>query len=215
VAFIIQFEGLARVNVSLAALLIGLMPALVAVCARALGEPVGRKAWIGVAAATLGAGLIAGKPEGAGSPLGIGLTLVALLVFLVWLFVLKKTPPSPTPLGVPGVSVVVAAITVAPIAFLMDGAPKLDLTLGAWGAIIAQGVLSTLLSTALWQYGATRTSSAAAGVFINVEPIMGAVLGVTLFGDRLGWPLVVGGLLVLAGSFVVVLSEKPVQAMPA
>lgn len=44
---------------------------------------------------------------------------------------------------------------------------------------------------------------------------MGAVLGVALFGERPGWPLIVGGLLVLGGSFVVVLSEKPAPPTPA
>ncbi|HEY4029312.1 MAG TPA: DMT family transporter [Caulobacteraceae bacterium] len=101
VAFVIQFEGLAQVNVSLAALLIGLMPALVAVCARVFGEPVPKIAWIGVAAATAGAALIAGRPEGAGTPLGIALSLTSLLVFLGWLFVLKKTPPAASALAIP------------------------------------------------------------------------------------------------------------------
>jgi drug/metabolite transporter (DMT)-like permease len=215
VAFVIQFEGLAQVNVSLAALLIGLMPALVAVSARLLGEPVPRIAWAGVAAATAGAALIAGKPEGAGTPLGIALSLVSLLVFLGWLFVLKKTPPSPSPLAIPAVSMIVAALTVLPVALLMNGAPTLDLSPGAWTAVVGQGLLSTLVATIAWQYGSTRVSSAAAGVFINVEPVMGAVLGVTLFGERPGWPLVAGGLMVLGGSFVVVLNEKPTPPTPA
>lgn len=38
---------------------------------------------------------------------------------------------------------------------------------------------------------------------------------VILFGDRMGWPLAAGGLLILAGSFVVVLGEKPVPPTPA
>jgi drug/metabolite transporter (DMT)-like permease len=214
VAFVIQFEGLAQVNVSLAALLIGLMPALVAVCARLLGEPIGKIAWAGVAAATLGAALIAGKPEGAGSPLGIALSLASLLVFLAWLFVLKKAPPSPTALAIPGVTVIVAALTIVPIALVLDGPPRLNLSPAAWTATAGQGLLSTLLATAAWQYGSTRVSSAAAGVFINVEPVMGAVLGVALFGERLGWPLVAGGLMVLGGSFVVVLNEKPAPPAP-
>ena len=213
-AFVIQFEGLARVNVSLAALLIGLMPALVAVCARFLGEPIDRSAWAGVAAATLGAALIAGKPEGAGTPLGIALSLSALLVFLAWLFVLKKAPPSPTTLAIPGVMMVVAALTILPVALVMDGAPKLDLSPAAWAATVGQGLLSTFLATAAWQYGSTRVSSASAGVFINVEPVMGAVLGVVLFGERLGWPLIVGGVLVLGGSLVVVLNERPAPPAP-
>jgi drug/metabolite transporter (DMT)-like permease len=73
---------------------------------------------------------------------------------------------------------------------------------------VGQGVLSTLVATAAWQFGLTRVSSATAGVFINIEPVMGAAIGVLLFDDRLTLALVGGGLLILAGSFVVVLGER-------
>ena len=59
-AFMVQFEGLAGVTVTLAALLVGAMPALIAVAAHLMGERVSRASWTGVAAATIGAGLIAG-----------------------------------------------------------------------------------------------------------------------------------------------------------
>ena len=61
--------------------------------------------------------------------------------------------------------------------------------------IAVGGVVATLLATAAWQYGSARVGAASAGVFINIEPMMGAVLGVMLFGDHLTAALVVGGLL--------------------
>lgn len=207
-AFLVQFEGLARVSVTLAALLVGVMPALIAISARFLGEKVTAASWAGVAAATAGAALIAGKPEGAGSPLGVALSLGALLVFLAWLLVLRRAPPSPTPLGVTAVSIVVAAITILPLAFVMHGAPRLDLSPAAWAGIVGQGVLSTLLATAAWQFGSSRVGAASAGVFINIEPLMGAALGVLFFGDHLTLALGMGGLLIVLGSFAVVLGEK-------
>jgi drug/metabolite transporter (DMT)-like permease len=50
-------------------------------------------------------------------------------------------------------------------------------------------VLGTLLATAAWQFGSARVGSASAGVFINIEPLMGACVGVLLFGDHLTWAL--------------------------
>ena len=217
VAFLVQFEGLARVSVTLAALLVGVMPALIALSARFLGERVSGASWIGVAAATLGAVLIAGKPGGAGTPLGVALSLAALVIFLAWLFVLRKAPATAAPMAIPAVTVVVAAATILPIALVMHGAPKLDLSVGAWAGIVGQGVFSTLLATAAWQFGSARVGSASAGVFINIEPLMGAAIGVLLFGDHLTLALGVGGLLILVGSFVVVLGEKqtPPSELPA
>ncbi len=214
VAFLVQFEGLAHVSVTLAALLVGAMPALIAISARLLGETVNRITWVGVAAATLGAALIAGKPDGAGSPLGVALSLGALLIFLAWIVVMRRAPKASDGMAVPAVTVIIAAVTILPIALLMHGPPKLNLTPVTWGAIVAQGALSTLFATAAWQYGLARVGSASAGVFINIEPMMGAVLGVMLFGDHLTAALIVGGLMILAGSFAVVLGEKS-DATPA
>lgn len=208
IAFMVQFEGLAHVTVTLAALLVGAMPALIAISAKLLGEKVTRASWSGVAAATLGAALIAGRPDGAGSPLGVFLSLGSLLIFLAWLIVLRRAPKAPTPMAIPAVTVIVAAATVLPIAFLMHGPPKLDLSPVAWGGILGLGVLGTLLATAAWQFGSARVGSASAGVFINIEPLMGACVGVLLFGDHLTWALATGGLMIIAGSFAVVLGER-------
>jgi drug/metabolite transporter (DMT)-like permease len=214
VAFLVQFEGLALVSVTLAALMVGLMPALIAVCAWAMGEKVSRASWIGVAAATAGAALIAGKPGAAGSPLGIALSLGSLFIFMGWLIVIKRAPPARAAMAIPAVTVVVAALTVLPIALVMHGAPRLDLSLTTWMGIVGQGVLSTLLATAAWQYGASKISSAGAGVFINIEPLFGAAVGVLAFHDNLTLALLVGGALIVAGSVVVALGEKSAAPLP-
>lgn len=207
-AFMVQFEGLAHVSVTVAALLVGAMPALIAVSARLLGERVSRLSWSGVAAATLGAALIAGKPDGASSPWGVALSLGALFLFLAWLLTLRRAPKAPNPMAIPAVSIIIAAVTVLPIALFMHGAPKLSLSAPVWTAILAQGVLATLLATAAWQYGAARVGAASAGVFINIEPLVGAACGVILFGDHLTAALLAGGLLIIGGSLAVVMGEK-------
>lgn len=214
VAFLVQFEALAVTSVALSALLVGLMPAFIALAAPFIGEKVSRISWAGVAAATAGAALIAGKPDGAGTTLGVALAIGSLVIFLAWLLVLKRAPASPSPLAVPAVTVIVAALTLLPITFALHGPPRLDLSPGVWAGIVGQGVLSTLVATAAWQFGAARVGAASAGVFINIEPLMGAALGVALFGDRLTMALGLGGLMIVAGSFVVVLGEKAADPAP-
>ncbi|MDR3506421.1 MAG: DMT family transporter [Caulobacteraceae bacterium] len=196
VAFLVQFEGLARIDVSLAALLVGAMPALIAIAARIMGEPVSRLSWIGVIAAS------------AGAALGVALSLTALLLFLAWIIISRRAPKPPTNMAMPAATVIVAAAAILPVSFVLHGAPPLHLSAGAWAAIAAQGVFCTFLATAGWQFAAPRVGNATAGVFVNIEPLIGAVLGVSLFGDRLTLPLVLGGLLIITGSVVVVLGEK-------
>ncbi len=211
-AFEVQNEGLARSSVSLAALLVGAMPALIAIAARALGEPVSRLSWAGVAAATTGAALIAGRPQGAATPMGVVLSIIALFLFLTWLMILRRAPKPPTAMAMPAVTVIVAAATLVPISFALHGAPRLDLSPTAWSAMIGQGIFCTFLATAAWQFGAHRVGHARAGVFVNIEPLMGAAIGVALFGDHLTWALGVGGLCILAGSLIVVLGEEHTAA---
>jgi drug/metabolite transporter (DMT)-like permease len=208
IAFLIQFEGLAGVTVTLAALLVGAMPALVAVAAYLTGEMVTRTSWIGVAGATVGAALIAGKPGGAGTAAGISLSLLSLVVFLAWLLVSKRAPNTRSALAVPAVMLIVATATVIPLALALHGLPPIRLSPVAWSGIVGQGLLSTFAATAAWQYGAARVDSASAGVFINIEPLVGAVVGITLFHDPVGIPVLVGGFAIVAGSIIVVRGER-------
>ncbi|WP_420140522.1 DMT family transporter [Sphingomonas sp.] len=214
IAFLVQFEGLAGVTVSLAALLVGVMPALVAIAAWALGERVSRLSWAGVAGATAGAVLLAGKPDGAGTPLGIALSLLSLRICLAWRLVLMRAPATRSALAVPAVTLLVATAAVLPIALLLHGPPRLDLSATAWAGLIGQGLLATFVATAAWQYGAARVGSASAGVFINLEPLVGALIGIALFNDPAGVALIVGGLLIVAGSIAVVLGERGAAAAP-
>lgn len=212
IAFLVQFEGLAHVTVTLAALMVGLMPALIAVAAFLMREEVSRASWIGVIAATLGAILIAGKPEGAGTPLGIALSLGSLLIFLAWLLTLRRAPTGGSPMAVPAVTVIIATAVILPIALILHGAPPLRFSLAAWGGILGSGLLATLAATAAWSWGSARVGSAAAGVFINIEPLVGAIIGITVFGDHAGTALLAGGALIIAGSVIVVLGERNAPA---
>ena len=206
--FLTQFEGLARSSVTVAALLVGAMPALIAVSAAALGERIGPAAWAGVGAATLGAALIAGRPGGAATPLGVGLCLASLPLFLGWLYATKAAGAGDRPVETACAAIVVAAVLLLFVVTALHGPPKLALSPAAWMGIVGQGLLSTLAATLCWQLGAPRVSTAAAGVFINVEPVVGSALGVLMFADRPTWLAGLGGLMILAGSLTVVLYER-------
>ncbi len=204
IAFLVQFEGLAHSSVTVAALLVGAMPALIAVSAAATGERVGGLAWLGVAAATVGAMMIAGKP-GQATVLGVLLCLASLPVFLGWLFATRKIPAGP--IDAACASVVLAAVFLIPMVIGLHGLPRLDLGVSAWVGVVGQGLLSTVVATICWQLGAPRVSTAAAGVFVNIEPLVGTAIGLAFFHDRPTWFAAVGGVLILVGSLTVVLGE--------
>jgi drug/metabolite transporter (DMT)-like permease len=166
-----------------------------------------------VVAATLGAALIAGKPGAGGTALGVTLSLASLPIFLAWILVLRRAPRPATPMALPAVAIIIATLTVLPLSWMLHGPPKLDLTPTVWASILCQGVLCTLAATAAWQFGMAHVGSANAGVFMNIEPLVGSLIGVTLFGDRVTAALVAGGVLIVAGSFIVVSGDRRAPAL--
>lgn len=74
----------------------------------------------------------------------------------------------------------------------------------AWTAASLAGtvylaVVITALGYLVWNWALERVSAARAGIFINVQPVVGAVLGVAWLGEPLSAFTIAGGLLVVGG----------------
>lgn len=208
-AFLIQFEGVARATVSISALLVGAMPILVATAARVfLHEKVTRVGWAGIFTATAGAALLAGRPVGS-SGLGVALILVSLVLCLGWIFSLRRTAGHLDPIAASCSAVVIATLVDLPIVVLIYGLPNLELSPVAWGGLIGQGAVSTVLALVTWQVGATHVPAATAGVFLNLEPLVGAMIGILFFNEALTLSVVAGGAAILLGSTLVALGRQP------
>ena len=69
------------------------------------------------------------------------------------------------------------------------------------------GLLATTVTTYLWNWGLSQVPASQAGVFINLEPVVGAILGVLVLRDVLGPYGIFGGLLVI-GAAVFVASDS-------
>jgi drug/metabolite transporter (DMT)-like permease len=60
-------------------------------------------------------------------------------------------------------------------------------------------VFATFLSTALWNYALEHMKSSIVGMFLYVQPVVAAVGGILLLGERVTWPLLLGGGLIILG----------------
>ncbi len=56
--------------------------------------------------------------------------------------------------------------------------------------------------TRFWNVGLKHLGAARAGLFVNLEPLVGALLGVGLLGEHFGAGAVVGGALILAAALL-------------
>lgn len=211
VQFLLQFEGLARTTASHAALMIGTAPVLVAVAAfLVLRERLRPIAWIALVASTFGVALIVmhtgnGGTSGRPQPTLAGdlLVLVSMLAAVVWILVSKRLMVHHSPIAVSGVITITGTVALAAWVLARDGLPPVALATRTWLAVLALGLVATTTSTVLWNWGLAHTDAGKAGAFINLEPVVGAALGVWLLHESLGATALLGGAMIVAGALVV------------
>jgi drug/metabolite transporter (DMT)-like permease len=69
-----------------------------------------------------------------------------------------------------------------------------------WGAAIAQGVFATAGAYLFWNWGLSHMAASRAGVFLDLEPVMGTVLRILILPERLGMSAIVGGFLIIGAA---------------
>jgi len=60
----------------------------------------------------------------------------------------------------------------------------------------------TALGYLVWNWALERVPAARAGIFVNLQPAVGALLGVLLLGDAVSGFTVAGGALIVLGLFL-------------
>jgi drug/metabolite transporter (DMT)-like permease len=204
--FLIQFYALSITTVSHAALMVGTMPVILAVGAAVWAhERMDRVGWMTLAGSTCGAGLIAlgggERAKGGATLVGDLLVVVSLLIALFWILINKKLVERHSPVVVTtyglGIGTVMLLVWV-PVRYGMP--PVAGVSVNAWLALAGSGVLCTATTTLLWNWGMTQVPASQAGVLLNMEPLIGSLLGVLVLGERLGPSAWVGGGLILASA---------------
>ena len=220
IQFLLQFNGLALTTVSHAALMVGAMPVLLAAAAALFaGERLDWIGWLALCASTVGAALVVlgGVRVSTGretpSMTGDLLVIASLITALAWILLSKKllethSAPVVTAYTILSgtVMLVVCVLTHALLAPLIglrvEPFPFAHVSATAWIALAISGVLCTATTTLLWNWGIHHVPASRAGVFLNIEPALGSVLGVELLGERLGPYAWLGGALILAAAVV-------------
>src|SRR5205085_5800659 len=196
---LLQNLGMQRTSVSHAALVVGAVPALVAVAAAAKGRAAaGRAAWLGFATALAGVGLIAGT-GGQASGAGDALVLLSAALCALYIVAQSRLLEGRDAVAVTAVQMTAAAAATLPIA-LAVGAPAHRAPSAA--GLVAFALLVTVgsvLPFALYAYGQARVPAEVAGAFVNLEPLVGAALGALAFRDPFGGPQALGSTAIPVG----------------
>jgi drug/metabolite transporter (DMT)-like permease len=201
--FLIQFSGLNRTTVSHASLMVGTMPVLLAVAATLFAhERMDATGWFALAISTLGATLIAlgaRHATGSNSPTLAGdlLVVLSLVIALGWVLLNKHLMERHS-------AIVVTAYGITCGTVMLHGLPPIHhISLKVWLALAASGFLCTAATTLLWNWGMTQVPASQAGVLLNMEPLIGSILGVFVLNEALGPSARLGGGLILAAALVI------------
>jgi drug/metabolite transporter (DMT)-like permease len=208
--FLPQFAGLQRTSASIAALIIGTVPPLVALTARLLlGERLGRAGWAAAAASTAGVAFIIGNGGRENNWTGDALVLSSMAAVVGWVLLGKRLLRDYPPLAATAWITTFGTAALIPVSLLLEGTPRLDLPLTAWGSIAALGLGCSAASTALWARGLQHMPAGRAGLFLNIEPLTGAILGITVLGEPLNANIAIGGALIIGSAAAVARCRAP------
>ena len=220
IQFLLQFHGLSLTTVSHASLMVGTMPVLLAAGATLYSrERLHKLGWLTLIVSTIGAALIAlggAHTHTAGGPTLRGdlFVVLSLAIALFWVLLNKQLMERHSAIVVTAYGLACGMIMLALITPFTSGVPPLHgISLKVWIALAASGLLCTAASTLLWNYGLTQVPASQAGVFLNMEPLIGSILGVFVLGEHLGPGAYLGGALILAAA-VTLTTHSPAPAMP-
>jgi hypothetical protein len=103
------------------------------------------------------------------------------------------------PIAVTAVQFLGAALATAPLSALTEGVPPAPAHPATLLVVVALIVGGTLLPFTLFAFGQSRLPAEIAGAFLNIEPLVGAVAGVVVFGNPAGPAQMGGGAAILGG----------------
>ena len=206
VQYLVQFKGLSLTTVSHASLMVATLPMLLAVAAVLFSrEQLHFGGWLALAASTIGAGLIALSSKNSSgavraSTYGDLLVVLSMFAAIAWILISKRLMRQYSPMIVTASVYWIGMLLLAVVVLIASGVPSVHYSTRAWVAVAEQGLLATASTTLLWNWGLKRTPASQAGIFVNLEPLVGAILGVSLLHENLGIMAVAGAALIIEGA---------------
>jgi drug/metabolite transporter (DMT)-like permease len=214
VQFLIQFKGLQLTTVSHASLIVGVLPVLIAVSSAIfLKERLRHFEWGVLALSALGSIFIAFSSRGSSgdsraTTQGDMLVLVSMFAAVAMILCSKRLIPTHGALPVTAASIILGTISLLVWVELTQPL-RFHFSRAVWGGAIGQGLLATAGAYLFWNWGLSHMPASRAGVFLNLEPVVGSVLGITILHEHLGKMAILGGLLIIAAA--VYFSLRPHQ----
>jgi drug/metabolite transporter (DMT)-like permease len=220
--FLLQFSGLALTTVSHASLMVGTMPVILAVGATLFAhERLHTLGWAALFISTTGAALIAFGGDHHASSGGPTLrgdlyVVLSLCIALFWILLNQRLVANHSPIVITAYGLCAGTVMLMVFVPFAYGLPPVHgVSLKAWLALAASGLLCTATTTLLWNWGMTKVPASQAAVLLNMEPLIGSLLGVFALHEHLGPLAFLGGAMILLAAIALTTrSHPPVPSIP-
>jgi drug/metabolite transporter (DMT)-like permease len=199
------FYGLKHITAGRGALVVALNPVVVALAAWFLGQERMTPAKVaGVTIALAGCLIVIGN----GDPfalmhgaVGIGEWLIigCVLCWTAYTFIGRRATQTLSPLGATLWASLLGALLLAVTALIQGGTDLRDWSAAVWASVVFLAIGGTALGFTWFADGVKRLGAARASAFVNLVPVFAVLQAAILLDERLGFAVLGGGLLVIAG----------------
>jgi drug/metabolite transporter, DME family len=195
--------------------------ALIAICSaplmiaglagRFLGERPSPRMLLALALGVAGAALlVVGPGVAVGTPTtilaGVALALLAGFAYALYAVLTKASLATSAPLPLATATFATAAVLLTPALALID-APARQIALG-WPWLLYLGGVATAGAYAMYTMGLRTVPASIAGVLTLLEPLTATLLGVAVFGERLGVPGVLGAAMMVSALGLLIVEPR-------
>jgi O-acetylserine/cysteine efflux transporter len=203
VVILLQNAGINHTSVSHAAIIVGALPVVVALVAAGLGNRTASPlAWLGYAVALAGIMLVAKGGGGGATVSGDTLVFASVVISGAFIAMQPRILKGRDAAAVTAVQFAAGAAIALPVALIGSGLPHAPSASGPVIAFVALALVGTILPFWLFAYGQARVPAELAGAFVNLEPLVGALVGWVAFSDPVGPWQIFGAFALISGILI-------------
>jgi drug/metabolite transporter (DMT)-like permease len=201
--------GLQYTEASRGAVMLATMPIWSALLGRVIGERLARRQVVGVLVSVVGIALAFLEPGqaiggGAMSLVGDGLLLLTGLLGALYGLIAKRVLAVDNPATVTTYAMLIGTALLLPVAAAEGLVPAIGRLGGQVLALVVfLGVLGGAAAFLLWTWALSRLTPTQVAVYVNLNPVVAALLGILLLGERRSGLFVLGFAAVVAGVLLV------------
>lgn len=205
-AYIAQTVGLQYTAASVSGFITGMILVFTPlISAVVLKKRIAPGAWLAVALATVGLGLL--SLQGFSVGLGEAVTLLAAFIFAVHLVYLGEWSTPSTAYGLTILQLAGAA-AITGVAATLDGQLDVPDSEQLWLIVGFMAIVATMLAYLLQTWAIPVLGSVRGAVLLTLEPVFAGIFGVWIAGDAFTWRVAIGGLLIIAAMLLVELVPR-------